>query len=306
LFYGNTSVFAFDSLSDLVFPISDAVANASLTDVYRGHFGSIYANVAANAASFLKAIGTTGATAAEKVDLYGSADESLATNLNGLMRGTGSFGVPGVRQSFSLARKLRTVFALMKGAQAPTPQPLGCRIFRVGIGGFDTHTDQGGYTNTPIATKVQTGFPGEYHGSLMHRIDRALSAFWADVQADAALKGTTLLMTFSEFGRRVEENGDHDQHSGTDHGTAAPQFVLGPTAAESAIAAHVVGGVYGAYPELDTPNLDDDGNAVFQLDFRHIYGEIINRWLGLNASTTQSILGGYNYLTDPKVADFLA
>ena len=63
--------------------------------------------------------------------------------------------------------------------------------------------------------------------------------------------------------------------------------------------------MYGAYPELDTPNLDDDRNAVYQLDFRHIYGEIINRWLGLNTDTTKSILGGYDYLTDPKSAEFL-
>jgi uncharacterized protein (DUF1501 family) len=304
LFYGNTSVFAFDSLSDLAFPISDAIAGAGLSNAYRGNFSNIYDNAAATGANFLKAIGATGATAASKVDLYGSANESLAANLTGLIRGTGAFGVSGIRQGYTLARSLRTVFALMKGAQ-PGNQPLGCRIFRVSIGGFDTHSDQGGHTNTAIATKVQTGFPGEYHGSLMHRIDRALSAFWADVQGDAVLKGTTVLMTFSEFGRRVEENGDHDQHSGTDHGTAAPQFVIGPTASESAIAAHIVGGVYGAYPELDTPNLDDDGNVVYQLDFRHIYGEIINRWLGLNASTTKSILGGYDYLTDPKSADFL-
>jgi uncharacterized protein (DUF1501 family) len=304
LFYGNTSVFAFDSLSELVFPVSDAVAGAGLTSAYRSSFSNLYGNAAANGANFLKAIGATGATAADKVDLYGSANESLAGNLNGLIRGTGSFGVPGVRQSFNLAKKLRTVFALMKGAQ-PGNQTLGCRIFRVSIEGFDTHSDQGGYTNAAIATKVQTGFPGEYHGLLMHRIDRALSAFWADVQGDAVLKGSTVVMTFSEFGRRVEENGDHDQHSGTDHGTAAPQFVLGPTAGESAIAAHLVGGVYGAYPELDTPNLDANGNMVYQLDFRHIYGEIINRWLGIDTTTAQSILGGYDYLADPKSADFL-
>lgn len=305
LFYGNTSVFAFDSLSDLFFPVSDAINGAGLKDAYRSSFGNIYDNALNNGTDFLKSIGAAGTTAGDKVDLYGSADQNLAINLNGLMHGTGPFSVPGVRQNFNLARKLRTVFALMKGAQ-PGNNPLGCRIFRVSIDGFDTHSNQGGYTSGPIATKVQNGFPGEYHGGLMHRLDRALSAFWADVQNDATLKGTTVLMSFSEFGRRVEENGDHDQHSGTDHGTAAPHFVIGPTASQSAIAAHIVGGVYGAYPELDTPNLDHDGNAVYQLDFRHIYGEIINRWLGLAADTTKTILGGYDYLTDPKAADFLA
>jgi len=302
LFYGNTSVFAFDSLSDLVFPISDAVKNAGLGTAYKDSFSNICSNAVNGGATFLKSIGATGSAAADKVDAYHTANEALAVNLNGLRNGTLPFGVPGVPQRFSLSRKLRTVFALMKGAQ-PGNHPLGCRIFRVGIGGFDTHSDQGGYTSTPINTKVQTSFPGEYHGMLMHQIDRALSAFWADVQADATLKGTTVIMTFSEFGRRVEENGDHDQHSGTDHGTAAPQFVIGPKAGESVIASHIVGGVYGAYPELD--NLDEDGNMVFQLDFRHIYGEIINRWLGVSATTTKSILGNYDYLTDPNSANFL-
>jgi uncharacterized protein (DUF1501 family) len=301
LFYGNTSVFAFDSLSDLVFPISQDVINAGADGSYRTRFGNIYGNALNNGANFLKPIGATGSVAAEKVDLYSSADEGLAGNLSALI------GTDG----FSLARKLRTVFALMKGAQ-PGNQPLGCRIFRVGIGGFDTHSDEGNYTPTDINAKVQNNFPGEYHGKLMYRIDRALSAFWADLKADGNLYKNTVIMTFSEFGRRVEENGDHDLHSGTDHGTAAPVFVIGPTASESAGPAHIVGngassanGVYGAYPGLDALSLDGDGNLVYQLDFRHIYGEIVNRWLGLDPLTTQTILGGYNYVTDPKSADFL-
>ena len=68
-------------------------------------------------------------------------------------------------------------------------------------------------------------------------------------------------MTFSEFGRRPEENGD----GGTDHGTAAPLFVIGD---------HVKGGLHGAQPSLT--NLDDDGNLVPTVDFRAVYANVLH------------------------------
>ena len=303
LFYGNTSVFAFDNLSSLFLPTSDFFDSGERA-AYKAAFSAIYNNAASAGANLLKPIGACGATAAAKVDSYSTAKESLAVNLNGLINGTGAFGVPGTSQNYSLARQLRTVFALMKGEQ-PGNVALGCRIFRVDIGGFDSHSNQGNYTAGSITTKVQNNFPGEFHGKLMHRLDRAISAFWQDCVDDGNLYKNTIILTFSEFGRRVEENGSHDANSGTDHGTAAPQFIIGPKAGQSAGPSHVVGGMYGAYPELDPPNLDGDGNIAFHLDFRHTYGEIINRWFGVDAPTTQSILEGYNYLTDPASADFL-
>ena len=81
-------------------------------------------------------------------------------------------------------------------------------------------------------------------------------------------------MTFSEFGRRVKENGSR----GTDHGTSAPMFVLGDP---------VLGGLFGAPPDL--AHLDDDGNLPYAVDFREVYATLLDRWLAGDAA---SVLGG--------------
>ncbi|HVN83416.1 MAG TPA: DUF1501 domain-containing protein [Candidatus Binatia bacterium] len=301
LFYGNSSVLAFDSLDDLEFPVSYGFDDA-LTAVYKNQFAQIYGTASNNSAEFLKVIGRTGAAAAGKVDAYRTADELLAKNLNdvlnGTMNGGGGFGVNGA-DDFWLARSLRTVFALMKGSQ-PGNHPLGCRVFHVSIGGFDTHSQQGIHTPLSmksLAQKVADDFSGEYHGKLLYHVSTAISAFWRDCIEDGNLYKNTVIMTFSEFGRRIEENGSGDYKAGTDHGTAAPMFIVGPTVAQSTGPSHVAGGVYGAYPPLNQP--DDDGNMVVQLDFRHMYGEILHRWFGLDSTTTNGVLtdgkGGFTY-----------
>jgi uncharacterized protein (DUF1501 family) len=302
LFYGNTSVMAFDDLSDLVFPISDDF-DPPTAAAYKAKFSAIYSDAATAGPDFVMNLGSAGSATAAKVDAYGTANTGLANNLNALISGTGAYAGFGP-QRFALAKGLRTVFALMKGQQ-PGNVPLGCRVFRVSITGFDTHSDEGGFTpfgvSNTIQNKVQNGFPGEYQGKLLYRLSAALSAFWQDLVDDGTLHTNTLIMTFSEFGRRVEEN-TNDTHAGTDHGTAAPVFVIGPKAGESTGPASLAGygtatnGMYGGYPGLDSPNLDSDGNLVYQLDFRDLYGEIMSQWLGLPAATTNTILGGgYSY-----------
>jgi uncharacterized protein (DUF1501 family) len=82
------------------------------------------------------------------------------------------------------------------------------------------------------------------------------------------------VMTWSEFGRRVEENASQ----GTDHGTAAPLFVIGNA---------VQGGIYGEPPDLTS--LDANGNLVHTTDFRSIYATVLDRWLGASAA---AVLGG--------------
>ena len=76
-------------------------------------------------------------------------------------------------------------------------------------------------------------------------------------------------MTFSEFGRRPEENGDH----GTDHGTAAPHFVIG---------SNVRGGLYGGQPSLT--HLDNNGNLIPAVDFHQMYASVLDTWMGANAT----------------------
>jgi uncharacterized protein (DUF1501 family) len=89
-----------------------------------------------------------------------------------------------------------------------------------------------------------------------------MSAFYDDLAAHNNDK-RVLTMTFSEFGRRVAENGSR----GTDHGSAAPLFVIG---------GNVKGGVYGAHPSLDDL---DNGNMRFTTDFRNVYATVLEKWL---------------------------
>jgi uncharacterized protein (DUF1501 family) len=126
-----------------------------------------------------------------------------------------------------------------------------------------------------LASFDEHGFNGDMHNRLLQQVDAAIGRF-AAVAATTAYPDTYLLCTFSEFGRRVAENGDR----GTDHGTAAPQFVVGR---------RVAGGLYGAQPLVDPPHLDANGNLVRQLELRELYATLIDGWLG--GASSQQILG---------------
>jgi uncharacterized protein (DUF1501 family) len=139
-----------------------------------------------------------------------------------------------------LAGRLQVIAELAK-AGFPTP------IYFTELGGFDTHTQQ-----------------LNRHETLLRYIGDALSAFLADMKTKAPGR-PVLVLVFSEFGRRAEENGSQ----GTDHGTAAPVFLLGDG---------IVPGVHGPYPDLT--NLVD-GDPTFGVDFRAIYATILDRWLAL-------------------------
>ncbi len=123
---------------------------------------------------------------------------------------------------------------------------LGTRVVSVEIGGFDTHQNQ---RNT--------------HDGLMKRLDDALGAFLVDLKGRTA-GDDVVVVVYSEFGRRVKENGSR----GTDHGVAAPVLVLGN---------RVKGGVHGRHPSLTDL---DAGDLKHTTDFRSVYGTIIDRWFG--------------------------
>lgn len=132
----------------------------------------------------------------------------------------------------------------------------GTRIFYVAAdGGFDTHFNE----QLPGA-----GGQG-YHSKLLSGVAEPLAAFYKDLAAKG-LADNVMTMTFSEFGRRVAENGSH----GTDHGSAEPMFVIGGTGA-------VKGGLYGTQPSLTDL---DNGNLKVQVDFRSVYGTLLKNWLG--------------------------
>jgi uncharacterized protein (DUF1501 family) len=132
---------------------------------------------------------------------------------------------------------------------------LGTKIFYVSTSGFDTHANQ-----DPIQS------------TLLGRVANGIDAFLTDMDARGRLDDV-LIISFSEFGRRVKENSS----GGTDHGTAAPMFVIGKP---------VKGGVYGDNPDL--VNLDQ-GDLKFKIDFRSVYSSVLGPFLGGDAN---AILGG--------------
>jgi uncharacterized protein (DUF1501 family) len=123
---------------------------------------------------------------------------------------------------------------------------VGPRIFFTGQGGYDTHSSQLGD-----------------QAKLLAELDQSLDAFYRDLVAHG-LDKRVVVMTYSEFGRRVEDNGS----GGTDHGTANLMFVLGTG---------VRGGLYGKPPSLK--DLDPDGNLKFTTDLRTVYGSILANWI---------------------------
>ena len=123
---------------------------------------------------------------------------------------------------------------------------LGVEIALVSLGGFDNHASE-----------------KTMHPKLLTELDNAIDRFATDVAATGKA-GDYLLMTFSEFGRRVEEDGS----AGTDHGTAAPLFVVGDP---------VAGGLYGEQPSLTL--LDGNKNLIRTVDFREVYSTVLDGWL---------------------------
>ena len=126
---------------------------------------------------------------------------------------------------------------------------VGTRVFYTQLIGFDTHAAQ-----QPTFDRLWT------------EVSRAISDFWDDLRAHDA-DDNVVLFLFSEFGRRVRDNG-----SGTDHGAAGGCFVMGPA---------VAGGMYGAYPER-RPEALDQGDLVPNQDFRGVYSTILEDWLQLD------------------------
>jgi uncharacterized protein (DUF1501 family) len=146
-------------------------------------------------------------------------------------------GVEYPRDAFG--QSLQTVAKMIAG-NLPT------RIYYVSLSGFDTHTNQVGQQE-----------------NLLARFAEGMKAF----QRDMKLQGNAervLVMGFSEFGRRVAENGS----GGTDHGTAGPMFLLGPG---------VVPGLLGQAPSLTDL---DNGDLRHTTDFRQVYSTVLNGWLG--------------------------
>ena len=207
--------------------------------------------------------------AATRISSHVPVDRPHLAFVNGTARGTletldhvatvasynGTVAYPN--NGFALA--LRTVAgSIVRG--------MGTRVFWVQTGGYDTHSGQGvnagGYVN------------------LMATLGDGLLAFYNDLR-NQGLLNDTLVLQFSEFGRRIAENGSQ----GTDHGAAGIMLAIG---------GGVRGGLYGSAaslnPEPGNPTLESNGGDVrHETDFRSVYARVLDGWLGANPA---SILGG--------------
>lgn len=154
----------------------------------------------------------------------------------------------------ALAEKLKIVARLISAG-------LQTRVYYVELNGFDTHAQQ-------LAA----------HAALLSQWSDALRAFMKSLEAGGHAE-RTLVLTFSEFGRRLAENAS----MGTDHGAAAPVFLTGPAVRTA---------VVGATPSLTDL---DDGDLKYHTDFRSIYASIIEKWFGIPSA---GILGGDYPLVD--------
>lgn len=128
-------------------------------------------------------------------------------------------------------------------------QNTGTKLFYVNLGGFDTHAKQ-----------------ADGHAKILGELSAGITAFLADLKAENKDKDV-LVLVFSEFGRRVKENGS----AGTDHGAASVMFAAG---------GNVKGGLYGHYPSLTDL---DDGDLKYNVDFRDAYAGILENFLGTSA-----------------------
>ena len=129
-------------------------------------------------------------------------------------------------------------------------------VFYVSLGGFDTHAGQ-----------------ARRHQQLLTRYSESLAVFVKDLKAGGNWSNT-LVMTFSEFGRRVKQNGSN----GTDHGTANNLFLMGGSLKKP--------GFYNDPPDLTRLDADD---LIYQVDFRSVYATILEKWMG---TSSHPILGG--------------
>jgi uncharacterized protein (DUF1501 family) len=158
-----------------------------------------------------------------------------SARLETVVAGSGS----GYPEFYGLARRLRLIGQLIKAG-------LTTSIYYTRLGGFDTHANQLGQ-----------------HDALLREMGASLPAFLKDM-SDSGNGARVVVLIFSEFGRRLAENAS----VGTDHGTAAPVFLLGGP---------VKSGLHGPYP-----NLRDlaDGDPKFAIDFRRVYATLLDHWLG--------------------------
>jgi len=175
--------------------------------------------------------------------------EHLGTTGLDSLKGADILKVAPVKYESNITYPNTSISKKLRGIAQVHFADLGTRVFYCDHGSFDTHAGQ-----NPI------------HASLWNDLSKGLEAFMADLRAHNKSDNVVILI-FSEFGRRVRDNG-----SGTDHGAAGVTFALGEK---------VKGGHYGDMPSLDAAKLVQ-GDLNPNMDFRGIYSTILDKWMHLN------------------------
>ena len=182
-------------------------------------------------------LGRTGLDALKGADILKTAADSYSSTIE--------YAATSISQS-------------LRGMAQVILKDLGTRVLYTSQGGYDTHANQ-----VPVQTP------------LLSDLSVGIGDFFADLREhDAA--DNVMMMVFTEFGRRVKDNG-----SGSDHGSGGGCYIIGQS---------VNGGMHGEYPSLKEED-QLDGDLHFNVDFRSVYSTIVDKWMGLDA---QAAIGG-NY-----------
>jgi uncharacterized protein (DUF1501 family) len=192
-------------------------------------------------------------------DVYFREADSSAAWVSSRLLGTGRSAQQGIEMLRAAAAAYRSgveyppfnqLATDLQGVATVMAGDLGTRIFYTSFGSFDTHTDE-------VVS----------HARLWERVSSALDAFFTDLD-NLGLRRGTLVMVFSEFGRRIAEN-----NAGTDHGAGGVAFLIGD---------EVAGGLYGEYPDL-APEAQDDGDVRPSTDFRALYASVLEQFLDVDS-----------------------
>jgi uncharacterized protein (DUF1501 family) len=177
-------------------------------------------------------------TAQSQLDFLHRTAMDAQVSSDDILRLTKTYQPTGTYPGSEFGNGMRTIAAMIAGG-------LQTRVYYISLGGFDTHANQ-----------------APRHAQLMKELSDGIQAFWADMKQQKNDE-RVLMMSFSEFGRRVEVNASN----GTDHGAAASMFLMGPK---------VNAGLAGKYPSLTDL---DQGDLKFNTDFRNVYAGILQNWL---------------------------
>jgi uncharacterized protein (DUF1501 family) len=254
-----TSVLALRRLEDFGFPYDDF--DSGDNDAKRDAFAALAAAASAGGNASQVYIGDNGSATLSSSESY--------PPLDGLYKGDrGSWHAQYNALETGTARGFREIAKIIYGVSTGVPN-VNARFFQLTNGGYDTHSDQGGAETD--------GQQYELH----REVGDAIELFYQDC-ADMGVANKVCVLVWSEFSRRIEQNGN-----GTDHGSQGAMFVIGGS---------VTGGIYGNHPDINEAALDNQGNTVYtqnanpyrSTDMRDVYGTILKHWLNMPQPTILS------------------